>query len=141
LDLDPSDEELEELFAPQLRNFSATAHRQMTVNSLVQQWIRFVTKVEKGYDLTIYDYHNDLDTRGLIERLIVGGPEAAANKIRQRVEPWDRRFEAATTEVPYVVATFDIGPWARRVPINPGDELAGDLVDSLAEWQQNQRTT
>jgi hypothetical protein len=100
LDRDPSDEELEELFAPQLKNFSATAHRQMTVNSLVQQWIRSITKVEKGYDLTIDDYHNDLDARGLVERLIAGGPEAAAN--RRRVEPWDRRLEAMGRILAYV---------------------------------------
>jgi hypothetical protein len=42
----------------------------------------------------------------LLEELIAGG-RAAANKITQHVEPWDRRFEAATTRV--VVATSRLG--------------------------------
>jgi hypothetical protein len=140
MDAELSDEELEELLAPQLKDFSARASRRLTAKHLIHGWSKFVAEVEKGYNKSIYEYHNDLDTRGLLERLMAGGPDVTAKVIGQRIGPWDRRFEAATREVPYIVATFDIGPWARRVPIRPGDELAADLVDSEAEWQENQKT-
>lgn len=41
-----------------------------TLESLVADWGKFVTEVEDGYDLTIYDYSNDLSIRDLLEELI-----------------------------------------------------------------------
>jgi hypothetical protein len=109
-----------------------TARRPRTWVKLVEEWARFVGEVEVGYQLTIYDYHNDLDKRGIIEKVMTALSETDRQQIRQSVDALDRRFEAATREADQVIATFDSGFWARRVPRKLVGELASDLASNNA---------
>ena len=90
----------------------------MTEGNLVQRWEHFVREVERGYDLTIYDYTNDLQTRDELAR---------ANDAT--VEPLDARFRATTRPAsrPLPGAPDDAAWWWTRVPLRPSGELAADI--------------
>jgi hypothetical protein len=105
-----------------------TARRPRTWSKLVDEWARFVGEVEAGYQLTIYDYHNDLDKRGIIEKVLSGLSEAERQQVQESIEGLDRRFTSATREADHRIATFDSGFWARRTPRKLVGELASDLA-------------
>ncbi len=62
---------------------------------LIARWGAFVREVERGYDLGIEDYQNDLDVRTLIEELGLGREVVEAdarmrrNLVRTEVKLWD----------------------------------------------------
>jgi hypothetical protein len=51
---------------------------------LIDRWAKFVAEAERGYRFGLEDYRNDLDLRGIIAMLGLGG----------EVSELDRRFEA-----------------------------------------------
>ncbi len=61
-----------------------------TLGSLLQEWGRVVTAVERGYDDSIYEYTNDLSVRDRLERVVEGaGPglaPATTRSSRSRTE-------------------------------------------------------
>ncbi len=93
----------------------------------MEQWVKFVGQVEDGYQFTIYDYHNDLDLRGKLEEVLEGIPAEDRATLEAEVHDYDDRFIRATREVPEVIATYDRGFWARRIPTKLVGELAADL--------------
>src|ERR1700704_1005686 len=105
-----------------------TARRPRTWSKLVREWAQFVDAVEAGYELTTYDYHNDLDVRGTIENVLdrLGTDDPPAPL--ENLDVLDRRFAAATREIDEVVATYCGGFWACRVPTKVVGELAADLA-------------
>ena len=82
------------------------------------RWTRFVAEVEQGYDLTIYDYTNNLAARDNLEADSAGV-----------LKPLDDRFRSATRDAARVLpgAPDDAKWWWRRVPVRPGEELTVDL--------------
>ncbi len=116
LDLDPEQrEELARLLAGD------------TLGTLLQEWSRFVTAVERGYDDSIYEYTNDLSVRNRLERVIAGASPGLRAQLERAVAEDDRRFTAATEEAAKPLGT---SRWERRVPTRRVGELADDL-DSL----------
>lgn len=110
-----------------------TEGRHETWNELVQWWTRFVHDVETGYAFTIYDYHNDLDIRGRIQDVLDQLSDEDRLVVEPEVAAADERFMAATREVDEVIATFDRGFWARRLPRKLVGQLADDLQSTPAE--------
>lgn len=106
---------------------AATTSRPRDWTRLVADWRRFVGEVENGYQFTIYEYHNDLDTRGTIEDVLSRLDADDRQVLHDDVESIDRRFDMATHESDEVIATYDRGFWARRIPT----KLVGELTEDL----------
>jgi hypothetical protein len=86
---------------------------------LIERWGKFVTEVEHGYKLGLYDYRNDLDLRGIIAML----------GIDAEVAELDRRFEALLIHRDKRVwETSAAAPfWDFGYPSNADDQLLEDL--------------
>ena len=93
---------------------------------LVRKWEAFVDEVERGYELTIYDYENDLDTRDTLERLAVAVPGDLAGRLREALAPADERFRQATRDFPQGLRAAPAGWWYFRQPRKLTGELALD---------------
>jgi hypothetical protein len=102
-----------------------------TVDGLVAKWATLVKEVETGYELTIYDYTNDLSVRDHLEELLTRAG-LAATPVKSAIQHWDDRFRFATTETSST--TFGTGEeagwWWRRMPRLIGDELRSDLEEA-----------
>lgn len=124
-------EELHE-FGPLEERWTERAKYSITVPKLVSRWARFVTVVEAGYgeNRMIEEYWNDLDMRLLLQEALDALSEETAGRLRQAVEPWDRRFRAATVETD--PALWSGGWWAARVPANPVPYFAEEVRQRLA---------
>ena len=103
----------------------------MNFPQLLSQWRRFVLAVEEGYQLTIYDYTNDLSTRDLLEKMVQQAPCGLLSRLKAQLAEWDRRFLAATRRVKRpLLPALEGEPldwWWYRVPKKPGRELLEDL--------------
>src|SRR5579864_4235503 len=102
-----------------------TGGRHKSLHVLVDRWRKFVGSVEIGYPFTVYDYHDDLDIRGLLQDVLDRLTAAEQTDIVKSIDlaDLDSRFMAATRATNKVIATRDSGRWANRVPIRPGPEL------------------
>ena len=101
-----------------------------SLNALLGGWDTFVTRVERGYDDSIYEYTNDLSVRDRLERVVQGAGPGLRGKLAGALAEDDRRFEAATEEAARPLGEFpDASPaWWRRVPRRRVGELAEDLA-------------
>lgn len=111
----------------QERSKSAT---RPSVASLVAKWTDFTASVEEGYELTIYDYTNDLSSRDLLRELLDRDPESR-EEILATTEPVDKRFMLATCQADGVLRP-GAGPeewWWHRLPRKQVGELKKDLED------------
>jgi hypothetical protein len=123
--LDLSPDEQQEL-ARLLAELAQRSGREDSLDAMLCRWSDFVTRVQRGYDDSIYEYTNDLSVRDRLERIVQG----AGPRLRARLEGCladdDRRFEAATEQ-----SARPLGearpPWWRRVPRRRAGELAEDL--------------
>ena len=86
---------------------------------LIERWRSFVTEVERGYQLGLEDYRNDLDLRGII----------ALFGLDDQVEDLDRRFEALLTNRTVRIWETAPGapPWDFGYPSNAGSEFMEDI--------------
>lgn len=86
---------------------------------LVDAWRKFVEQVEHGYKSGLYDYRNDLDTRGVIARL---GLDPEVNEL-------DERFRQALIHTDRKVWESDIEDafWIFGYPRKSSNELIEDL--------------
>ncbi len=87
---------------------------------LIRRWREFVEQVERGYDLGLEDYRNDLDIRGILR--LVGAEDAEVlaldERLRAQLIPVRHRiWESAPGEV-----FWDFG-----YPRNAGEELLEGL--------------
>ncbi|HSM79015.1 MAG TPA: hypothetical protein VLT57_15360 [Bryobacteraceae bacterium] len=95
---------------------------------LVEAWRKFVEQVEKGYRFGLYDYRNDLDTRGVLARL----------GLDQEVVELDERFRHALIHTDRKIWESDIENafWIFGYPRCSSDELLEDLrAEGLAPGQ------
>jgi len=98
-----------------------------SLGSLLQDWKRFVTAVERGYDDSIYEYTNDLSVRDRLERVLAGASPGLRAQLERALAADDARFEAATGEAARPLGATYTTWWWRRVPLRLGGELAEDL--------------
>jgi hypothetical protein len=52
----------------------------------------FVIKVERGYQLSIYDFTHDLSIRDLLEQVKEAVPVRFRQELGVEIELWDKRF-------------------------------------------------
>lgn len=108
--------------------------RHVSLIRLLDSWRRLVDEVEKGYEDSIYEYANDVDSRVILERVIETASSEPAEELRRWLRSWDERFEAATVRAPSPVhgsADPDdphaASPWHWRIPRRLTGELKADL--------------
>lgn len=98
--------------------------------SLASDWRTFVVEVENGYKLTIYNFHDDLDCRKLLQGLAVRADEQLREKLGDWLKYWDNRFYAATydsKECVWVSESREKEPWCYRIP----KKLIGELEEDM----------
>jgi hypothetical protein len=83
--------------------------------------------LRRAAPFSIYEYHDDLDLRSIIQDVLDRVPEVRRTSESKTVVDLDTRFMKATVDVKQVIATRVVGPWASRVPSRPGQELNSDL--------------
>jgi hypothetical protein len=100
--------------------------RRATIRSCVLRWPEVVQRIEAGYEHGFDEYLADLSGRELIEHAINALPSELASWLRNKVEPWDERFRAAT--VPANKQFWKDGWWGRRLPIKRNEKLADQVT-------------
>jgi len=119
------------LLEPILAKLSQRSGRKQTLDRLLNRWSRFVSKVETGYRLSIYNYTNDLSIRDFLQVILNNCPKNLHDRLIEWTESWDNRLILVTKQVekPLLppLAEEELGWWWFRIPLNPGDELKKDL--------------
>ncbi len=98
---------------------------------LIRRWREFVERVERGYNLGLEDYRNDLDIRGILR--LAGAEDkdvlALDDRLRAQLIPARRRiWESAP------VTSGNAPFWDFGYPRNAGEELLEGLrAENLLE--------
>jgi hypothetical protein len=125
-----SSEEIQ-MLEPILDELSHRSGRKQTLDRLLNRWSRFVSEVDLGYCLSIYDYTNDLSIRDFLQVILDKSPKNIHDKLLEWTERWDNRLILITEQVdkPLLppLGEEELGWWWFRIPINPGNELQEDL--------------
>jgi hypothetical protein len=87
-------------------------------------WAEIVDEIERGYELTISDYTNDLDGYASLRERVAQLP--AKDPLRAQLAELDTRYEAATRPIDAATAR---GGEQIRVPLNATGAFLGDLRD------------
>ncbi len=94
---------------------------------LLENWSDVVAHIERGYNLTIYDYENDIMWRDEIDEVMQLLTDSGRKAYAELVAPMDERFVRATIEVPIPISYPVFEPrerfWWYRVPKRAGEEL------------------
>jgi hypothetical protein len=101
--------------------------RRWTLNEALHRWEDLVTAIERGYDLGIYDYTNDLSIRDWLEQVRPLLTDLVARSLDERLEPIDERFRRATSPESTRLSGTTDNWWGRRIPRLQVGELAADL--------------
>ena len=90
------------------------------------------------YDLTLFDWMNDLDLRDIIAGAVAVAPEDERTEVRDALDRADHAFRAATVPAARALAVAshegedELDParhwWYFRYPVNPGDSMRSDLL-------------
>lgn len=102
-----------------------------TLHGLINDWIRLIDEIERGYQFTIYDYTNDLSIRDFLEKIKTILSNDGQTKISELIKPIDEKFLAVTRVVnrPLLESLNDEHQpfWWYRIP----KRLEGDLEQDL----------
>ena len=109
-----------------LNEWSEAAHKPVTLQGLLNQWSRVVDRTESGYDLSLDDYLNDLDSRVLLDHLLAESGPAFGTLLRDQLAPLDTRFIVASEPSVLLRTTNN---WRSRVPLKMGHEMRAQLQD------------
>ncbi|MCW3003867.1 MAG: hypothetical protein JWQ20_3165 [Conexibacter sp.] len=108
----------------------------VTLVGLLDSWRGLVEHVERGYDESVYEYANDVDSRTILERVAQAAPQAARDALLSWLGPWDERYARATVRAstPFhghadPASPYAASPWHWRIPRLLVDELKSDLRD------------
>jgi len=128
LNLDPNERAAVETIEARL---SQRAGFPITIRKLLSNWESFVAQIERGYDLSIDEYANDLSARDTLEDVLRSLPKGTHTKISGVLSSTDRRFERATCpDSTHAVERF-IQPgtswWWARIPVKLIEPLASAL--------------
>lgn len=98
-----------------LAQLAARLGKTVQLRALLSRWESLVREVERGYELTYYDYTNDLSIRDRLEELLAILPAGAAAKLSRAMSFADDKFAAATDEVRDPLLDRS-GSWWKRIP-------------------------
>ncbi len=107
------------------------------LRGLVENWERVVAQVLEGYNLTLDDYLNDMDSRQLLANALELAPEEVRDAFLPRVHDADMKIRLNLVPAGRclwggIVAadegwSEDANWWYFEQPRNPGPELRRDL--------------
>jgi hypothetical protein len=96
-------------------------------NAAMSAWESFVDAVERGYEMTIYDYTNDLSVRRFAEEARPLLTAVVRRAMDARLAPLDDRFRSATVEAGQLPGAGQRYWWETRLP----RALRGDLAEDV----------
>lgn len=95
--------------------------RRATISSCEAHWQELVARLEtSGYDFVLDEYKAEIGAREVLERAMEALPPDIGRRLRDRVAPWDERYQAATVMAAHPF--WSGGWWAERLP-NRGSKL------------------
>lgn len=113
--------------------------RNKALRDLIAEWDGIARSAAR-YDLTVYDWLNDVDLRDIIAGALAVAPEREQRDVRDALDRADDLFRSATTETKQsvwgdAVATGDKHDqlrhwWYFRRPTHPGEEMRTDLIEA-----------
>lgn len=110
--------------------------RHVTFYGLLDSWRGLVEQVERGYDESVYEYANDVDSRKILERIARAAPEDAQDALLSWLIPWDERYDRATVRATAPFhgradpdSLYAASPWHWRIPRLLVGELKADLKE------------
>ena len=108
----------------------------VTLVGLLDSWCGLVEAVERGYEDSVDEYANAVDSRAILDRVGPRASSEARNALLGWLRPWDARYEAATwrAAAPFHGAADSADPhvasrWHWRIPRRLIGELKSDLRD------------
>jgi hypothetical protein len=110
--------------------------RHVTLMGLLDSWRGLVEQVEHGYEESVYEYANDVDSRKILDRVAADAPREAGEALRAWLRPWDDRYDRATrrASAPFhgdaeAESVDAASPWHCRIPLRLVGDLKSDLRD------------
>jgi hypothetical protein len=108
-----------------------TASRQMG------KWAWLVGEIERGrYAASLSEYHNDLDSRRILDRVLEIAPPTTRARLSEWLAPFDERFIRYTLHAAKPIAgsadpssLHAAASWYWRIPRNPAGEMLRDLAE------------
>lgn len=107
------------------------------LRGMIDDWGKIAASAER-YDLTLYDWINDLDLRDIIAGALAVASPSDQHQVRTVLARADDRFRAATVECapPLGDGAGDSAQpsdpqgawWYRRAPAHPGATMRDDLA-------------
>jgi hypothetical protein len=126
--------ELEAIIAREREDGKVARH--VTLLGLLDSWRGLVEQVERGYDESVYEYANDVDSRKILDRVGRAAPERARDALVSWLRPWDERYDRATVRATAPFhgradpnSPYAASPWHWRIPRLLVGELRSDLKD------------
>jgi hypothetical protein len=100
-----------------------------TLTGMVRAWRDVSEVIDRGYQLTIDDYTNELSVRGLLDEVLAVIPTGSVRDwVERDVQVGDERYRKVTHDVALPIFGGPDAPWwYRRVPNRITGELAEDL--------------
>lgn len=106
----------------------------VTLMGLLDSWSGLVEEVESGYEESVYEYANDVDSRAILDRVGASARPEVREALLRWLRPWDERYETATSRAPAPFHgssdpsdPYAASPWHWRIPRRLVGELKSDL--------------
>jgi hypothetical protein len=74
---------------------AGTVAKHVTLTRLLDSWSGLVVAVERGYEESIYEYANDVDSRAMLDRVGNDASSEAKEALFRWLGPWDERSRIA----------------------------------------------
>src|SRR5262245_54078630 len=108
----------------------------LVLDVILVEWDDFVTDLEYGYEMSVYEFDNDMDSyRGPIEHLTSDkklNEFEEHKKLNSIVDNIDKRFKQLTTEVDLPNRKFW---WTRRILLKADNEYFDTLGIDLTPYK------
>jgi hypothetical protein len=96
----PLNPEEEQALAPILKKASERANYPIRLETLINRWDIFTRKVADGYQLTGYDYTNQLSGRDLLDTILSEVPVSLRDRLHHSyLDQADSRFRSASRPI------------------------------------------
>lgn len=109
----------------------------VTASREMGKWAWLVGEIERGtYADSLDEYHNDLDSRRILDRVLAIAPPTTRARLSDWVAPLDERFMRSTLRAAEPIAgsadpssPHAAASWYWRIPRSPAGEMLGDLTE------------
>ena len=96
---------------------------------MIAAWRELSNEIEAGYELTIYDYTNDLSVRNLLEEVLAALPNGEVKAwVQSEIQAGDASYREVTHQVAKQIQGGADAPWwFFRVP----NRIVGERTEDL----------